>query len=44
MNPVPGVLSASPLVAMQWQDGLGLVLAVLAVLYLVFVLINPERF
>jgi K+-transporting ATPase KdpF subunit len=29
---------------LEWQDAVGLVLAVLAVIYLVFVLIFPERF
>lgn len=29
---------------LNWQDALGLVLAALAVVYLVFVLIFPERF
>lgn len=32
------------ILALQWQDGLGLVLAVLALLYLVVVLIYPEKF
>lgn len=35
---------ATPVLAMQWQDGIGLFLAILAVIYLVVVLINPERF
>jgi K+-transporting ATPase KdpF subunit len=30
--------------AVEWQDAVGLVLAVLAVVYLVVVLIFPERF
>ena len=34
----------SPVLAMQWEDGLGLVLALIAVVYLVVVLIAPERF
>ena len=32
------------ILAVEWQDGVGLVLAVLAVVYLVLVLIFPERF
>jgi K+-transporting ATPase KdpF subunit len=32
------------MLAVQWQDAAGLVLAVLAVVYLVLVLIFPERF
>jgi K+-transporting ATPase KdpF subunit len=32
------------MLAVQWQDAVGLVLAVLAVVYLVLVLIFPERF
>lgn len=32
------------MLAVQWQDAVGLVLAVLAVVYLVVVLIFPERF
>ncbi|UDY34558.1 potassium-transporting ATPase subunit F [Dermatobacter hominis] len=34
----------SPVLAVQWEDGLGLVLALIAVVYLVVVLIAPERF
>ena len=34
----------TPVLAMQWEDGLGLVLALIAVVYLVVVLIAPERF
>lgn len=37
-----GVLA--PVLAVEWEDGVGLVLAVLAVVYLVVVLIAPERF
>lgn len=32
------------ILAVEWQDVAGLVLAVLAVIYLVLVLIFPERF
>jgi K+-transporting ATPase KdpF subunit len=32
------------ILAVEWQDAVGLVLAVLAVVYLVLVLIFPERF
>ena len=32
------------MLAVEWQDAAGLVLAVLAVIYLVLVLIFPERF
>jgi K+-transporting ATPase KdpF subunit len=32
------------ILAVEWQDAVGLVLAVLAVIYLVLVLIFPERF
>jgi K+-transporting ATPase KdpF subunit len=32
------------MLAVQWQDAVGLVLAVIAVVYLVLVLIFPERF
>jgi K+-transporting ATPase KdpF subunit len=32
------------MLAVEWQDAAGLVLAVLAVVYLVLVLIFPERF
>ncbi len=34
----------APLLAVQWEDGVGLVLAVLAVIYLVVVLVAPEKF
>ena len=34
----------APVLAVQWEDGVGLVLAVLAVVYLVVVLIAPEKF
>lgn len=34
----------APLLAVEWEDGAGLVLAVLAVIYLVVVLIAPEKF
>jgi len=39
MTDVPSLI-----LAVQWRDGVGLVLAVLAMIYLVVVLINPERF
>lgn len=32
------------ILAVEWQDAVGLVLAVLAVIYLVLVLIFPEHF
>jgi K+-transporting ATPase KdpF subunit len=32
------------MLAVEWQEAAGLVLAVLAVIYLVLVLIFPERF
>ncbi len=32
------------ILAVQWQDAVGLTLAVLAVIYLVLVLIFPEKF
>jgi K+-transporting ATPase KdpF subunit len=32
------------MLAVQWQDAVGLAIAVLAVVYLVVVLIFPERF
>lgn len=35
---------SAAILAMQWQDATGLVLAVLAVVYLVVVLIVPEKF
>ncbi len=34
----------TPLLAVQWTDAVGLVLAVLLVVYLVIVLIAPEKF
>lgn len=34
----------APILAVQWEDGVGLVLSVLAVIYLVIVLIAPEKF
>ncbi|MBS1837230.1 MAG: potassium-transporting ATPase subunit F [Actinobacteria bacterium] len=34
----------APILAIQWQDGVGLVLAVVAVAYLIVVLIAPEKF
>ena len=34
----------TPLLAVQWTDAVGLVLAVLLVVYLVVVLIAPEKF
>lgn len=34
----------TPVLAVEWEDGVGLVLAVLAVVYLVVVLIAPEKF
>lgn len=34
----------SPVLAVQWEDGVGLVLSVLAIIYLVVVLIAPEKF
>lgn len=38
------LLTAAPVLAVQWQDALGLVLAVLVLVYLAFVLISPEKF
>lgn len=32
------------LLAIGWQDGVGLALAVLAIVYLVLVLVYPEKF
>ena len=34
----------TPLLAVQWTDAVGLVLAVVLVVYLVIVLITPEKF
>lgn len=38
------MIGLSPLLAVEWEDGAGLVLAVIAVIYLVLVLIAPEKF
>lgn len=34
----------APLLAIQWEDGVGLALAAVLVVYLVVVLIVPEKF
>lgn len=38
------MIGLSPLLAVAFEDGAGLVVAVLAVIYLVVVLIVPEKF
>ncbi len=34
----------APIIAMQWEDGVGLAIAAILVVYLVVVLIVPEKF